>query len=120
MIDLFFKSVKWFFFIGFIIGGIAAFVFFQEGDIKPLILAVLSFGGAYLMSNSWRDMPTKMTIACIVWVLGSALLAFKLPVILYEAAGIVVVQYNFFIRWAAVSFFPGVPVMMYIFRAFDE
>ena len=84
-----------------------------------MMLAVFSFGGAYLMSNSWRDMPAKAMILSILWAAFSALLASRLPNMAYNMAGIII-PYHFFYIWIGLSFFPGVPIMMFIFKKYGE
>lgn len=117
--DLFLKSLRWSIFITFIIGGIGFFIAVQEGTIKPLMLSLLSFGVAYWMSDSWRGLAAKAMILSILWVMFSALLADRLPNLARNLAG-VDIYLNFYIRWIGLSFFPGIPVMMYIFKKHDN
>lgn len=115
----FLKSLKWFFFVCFIIGGIAAFIATEGGNIKPLILAVFSLGAAYLMSASWRELP-RFAMALSILLVGTLAVAAKfLPGLAYELAG-VRITYDYFVIWAGLVFFPGIPAMMFIFSKYGE
>src|SRR5689334_18371785 len=73
--DYFFKALKWAIFVSLIIMGIAILNWVEQGDIRPIILAVFSLGGAYILSGPWRRLPPIPMIISIVLVLALGLLA---------------------------------------------
>lgn len=117
--DSFLKALRWFLFVVFVIGGIAAIVAVEKHGVQPLMLAVFSFGGAYLMSGPWRELPREAMIASILAVAGLAWLADQLPEILYVYQGILL-DMNFYFIWIGLVFGIGVPLMTFMFYKYGE
>lgn len=117
--DVFFKSLRWFLFIGFMIGGIAAIEQTEVHGIKPLMPAILSFGMAYIMSGPWRKLPRVPMITSILVVAALALAAQYLPGFLYVYLAIRL-AWNFYFIWLGLVFVIGMPFMMFIFSKHDD
>lgn len=119
MSDSFLKALKWFLFIVFIIGGIAAVSAVEKYGVQPLMLAVFSFGGAYLMSNSWRKLPARAMVISTILVAVLGFVADYVP----EFAAVFLNQFvdmNFYLIWICLTLVVGVPFMMFIFYKYDE
>ena len=119
MSDSFLKALKWFLFIVFIIGGIAAVSAVEKYGVQPVMLAVFSFGGAYLMSNSWRKLPRQAMVTSTILVAVLGFVADYTP----EFAAVFLNQFidmNFYLIWICLTLVVGVPFMMFIFNKYDE
>lgn len=117
--DLFFRSLKAFIFCACIIGGIGTFVAVEEGNIKPLIISVFSFGGAYLMSAVWRGIQSKGAVSAVAMVVVGAIVAQHLPAFAYASFGYEI-YLNYYFIWMGLMLFPGIPILMFIFKNFSE
>lgn len=117
--EYFFQALKWFISVGFIIGGIAAMNIAEQRAItEPIILAVFSFGAAYIMSSSWRKLNGKAIVISIVYVLACAYGARYVPSIMRVYAGIRIHHIDYYFIWLGLVFFPGIPFMMLMFSRF--
>ncbi len=83
------------------------------------MLIVLSFGGAYLMSGPWRDLdPKPMVLSIISIVLFGLGALYVPPEILYIFLGIEQIV-NYYFAWIGLTFFIGIPFMMFVFSRYD-
>ncbi|GJL85164.1 MAG: hypothetical protein DHS20C02_09390 [Micavibrio sp.] len=118
--ESFFQTLKWFISTAFIIGGIAALSAAERtGSIPPLMLAIFSFGGAYIMSGSWRALPGKAIFISFVFVGLCGVAARYVPGIMRVDFGIRL-DINFYYIWLGLVFFIGLPLMTVLFRKMQE
>jgi hypothetical protein len=119
MFDAFFKALKWFLFVGFVIGGIAAMAAVERYGFKYLFMAVLSFGVAYLSAGSWRGLPQAQMLVSLLLIGALAAVAYYIPTIGYILFG-QEMRPDFFVTWLALVFIPGVPFMTVVFMKYDD
>jgi len=118
--DAFFKSLKWVLSAALIIGGIACISYAESrGSAVPLMLAVFSFGGAYILSSSWRSLPWKAVVLSILFVIGLGVLARYVPDLMWVALGRRV-DMDYFMIWVLMAAGLGVPLMTVLFHYFEE
>ncbi len=118
--DSFFQALKWSISAALIIGGIAALAAAERsGSLQPFILAVISFGGAYVMSGSWRKFPGKAVIVSLVFALLTGVAARYLPGYAYVYLNTSLAT-NVFFLWALLVFIVGVPFMTIVFYIFGD
>lgn len=118
MKELFFKALKWAFFVGCFVAGLGFLWFTSKGEIQWTFASLMCFGMVFWLSGFWRDMPVKTT-ALTIFITGClAALGYYLPLIAYILAD-QIVPFGFFIRWIMVVFIPGIPIMMFVFKVMD-
>lgn len=115
--EIFFKAMKWVLFVSFIIGGIAIIRQIERQGVEVSILAVFSFGAAYIMSGPWRKLPPKPMTLSVVLVALLALAAQYLPYYLYIYTG-ERITINFYWLWIILTAVIGAPVMMAVFKRY--
>jgi hypothetical protein len=119
MAESFLKALRWFIFIACIIAGVAAFNQLEVQGMKVGILVVVSFGGAYIMSKPWRQLPPKAMVLSVLAVAALAALANVLPGLYLDHYGTRMYD-NFYFVWLGLVLVLGVPFMMFVFDRYDE
>ena len=116
--EVFFKSLKWFLFVTFFIGGVASIRMIEVLGFETAILAVFSFGAAYLMSGPWRSLPKFPMALSIILIAAGAYAAQYILHYIYIYFGIRL-NFNYYTTWIGLMFFVGTPVMMFVFAKYD-
>ena len=118
--ESFFQALKWFIAVAFIIGGIAGVNEAESvGSVRPLMLAIFSFGGAYIMSGSWQAIAGKAAVISLVFVMFCGVTAHYIPGILYVNFDIRL-DMNFYFIWLGLIFFAGIPFVTVLFHKLNE
>ena len=117
--DLFFRSLKAFIIFACIICGIGTFVAVEEGNIRPMMISVLSFGGAYWLSAIWRGLQAKGVVLTVALMVAGAFVAMQLPEPAYRLFQNPIFL-NYYFIWALLMLFPGLPAMMLIFKKYSD
>ncbi len=118
--ESFFQALKWFISVAFIIGGVAGLNAAESaGSVEPLMLAVFSFGGAYILSGSWRALPGKAIVISFLFVGFCGFAARYVPGIMRVDFG-VRLDVNFYFIWLGLVFLTGIPLMTVLFDKFDQ
>ncbi len=118
--EAFFQALKWFISAALIIGGIGWITTAESsGEPMRVMLAIASFGFAYIMSGSWRSLPSNAGIISVVFVLTCGFFTRYLPGFAYVNFGIALTA-NFYLLWVGLLFFIGIPFMMFVFHKFNE
>jgi len=116
----FFQSIKWGISTAFIIGGIACLSYAERMESSvPLMFGVLSFGGAYIMSTSWRSLPWRAVAISLVFVILWGLASHHVPQFMWDFFRIRIAMDYFFI-WGLLAVSTGIPVMTFLFFYFEE
>lgn len=118
--NAFFNSLKWAISVSFIIGGIACINFAEKTESAgTLILAVFSFGGAYIMSTSWRNLPWKAVVTSIVFVALCGVATHHVPQFLWDFFRIPITM-DYYMLWCLLSVSAGIPLMTILLFYFEE
>lgn len=119
MAESFLKSLKWMIVSwSVVVGTMALIISEQTNSIKPTILCVLGYGMAYIMMAFWKTLRGKILFMSISVFLALTVLANYLTYIIAFLFGIALIIHPG-ISWALVMLFPGIPMMMYVFRRYD-
>jgi uncharacterized membrane protein AbrB (regulator of aidB expression) len=118
MTDYLFKSLKWFVFVVFFIAGIFCLEQVRIHGINWMILAVGAFGCMYMMSEAWRSLPSVAMFMTIVLVGVLWGVSHYMSDIIYVLTG-EFVDWPFYFTWIGVTFVPGIPIMMFVFKKYD-
>lgn len=118
MLALFTKALKWFIFMLCLIVGFRFIVYMQHFGAPWAMPTLLCFGGMYLLSSVWTGLPAKALIISVWLVIGFAGLGHIIDNLIFLVGGW---RYDigFFTGWGLVSFFVGIPVMMWVYHVYD-
>lgn len=123
MAESFMKALRWYFLTLCLIGGTTAMIVSQEANSpRPIILAVVSYGAAYVMAAFWKDFRGKLLFASLFVFL---LISFSVPFIqmgLFILFGFDTsdpTEYSQHGIWAIITGLVGVPLMTLVFRKLD-
>lgn len=114
------KALKWYIIAGAVILGFWALVLADRtNSVKPVIIAVLGLGFAYIMSYFWKELKGKILFYSFALVAGCGYLSKYIPD-LSIAFLRMPLNYDFFLIWAGAVFVIGVPVMTVIFLRYGD
>lgn len=120
MSEAFLKALKWYVLVFSVIVGASAFIISdQTGSVKPIMLGVLGFGVAYIMSYFWTEFREKLLFLSILTFVGLSFLAPYAPDALYVLFGYKMIVYNPYYMWAATVAVLGIPIMWVVFYFYD-
>lgn len=120
MSEILVKALKWYGTMLFVlVGSWTFFLASQTDDIKPVMVGVLAFGFVFIVFSFWKAIRGKILLASMFLLIGSAFLVNYVPGWLYVYADIRI-NVHYVVVWAALMFLPGVPVMMYMFKHYDD
>ncbi len=122
MSEAFLKSLKWYLLSLFVIIGAASFIISNNtGSIKPVMVGVIGFGFAYIMSYFWTEFRDKVLFFSIITFFG---LSFFTPnsadaiyILFGSRAGYGMNEYYL---WAMTVGSLGVPIMSIVFYIYDR
>lgn len=116
---LFKKALKWYVIAVLVIIGIAALLISEERDtVRPMMIAVWALGGAYILATFWHQLNRVLFLCSVVVFLATAFLTQYAPYAVYMLTGYIL-EWGFYRFWALVTFFVGIPAMMYVFAKYD-
>jgi len=121
MSEAFLKSLKWYLLSLLVIIGAASFIISNNtGSIKPVMVGILGFGFAYIMSFFWTEFRDKVLFFSIITFFGLSFLAPNAPDAIYvlfgSRAGYSINEYYL---WALTVGFLGTPIMSVVFYIYD-
>ena len=123
MSEAFLKSLKWYFLCLAVIVGATAFIISNNtGSVKPIMLGILGFGVAYIMSYFWNEFREKVLFLSIVTFIGLSYFSTFVPDTLYILFGYKMgplYGYTEYYLWAGTVGLLGVPVMTAVFYFYD-
>lgn len=120
MNESFYKALKWYFVVIFMVVGATCFMIADEtGDFKLTFVGVMAFGVVYVLSSFWQDMDTKIFLISAVLFLGLAQVSGILPRYLYFYTGIDLRDYSSYFIWAVLEGVVGIPIMTLVFKRYD-
>lgn len=119
MSQAFMKALKWYFLTIMVIIGTSAMIVSQEtNSVRPVIVAILGYGVAYIMASFWRDFRGRLLfVSLLVFMVISAISTYQQE-ILFVLFGITE-EYNRFLVWGVAMGILGVPAMTLVFRKYD-
>ena len=120
MSEAFLKSLKWYVLaISVIIGASAFIVSNDTGSIKPVMIGIVGFGVAYIMSYFWTEFREKVLFFSIVTFLGLSFLAPSVPDAVYVLFGHRMAPMDPYYLWAMTVAALGIPIMTIVFYFYD-
>jgi hypothetical protein len=120
MSEILVKAIKWYVVMLFtIVGSWTFFLASQEDNIKPVMIGVLCFGVVFIVFSFWKAIRGKILLATLFLLIGGAFLTNYVPGLLYRYADIRI-DWHYTLVWAALMLFPGFPVMMHMFKHYDD
>lgn len=102
-----------------IIGTMCFFLASEEDNIRPVWVGVMSFGLVFIILSVWKTMRNKVLLITLILIVGLSFVAKYLPFWLFDATGIVI-NMNYYILWALLVMFIGIPVMTVAFDKYEE
>lgn len=120
MRENFLQSMRWFMILILVICGMACVFYSDKYDsVKPIFPAIIALGLAFVLSAMWKDLRNKVLFMSMILTAGLAWCAQFVSPFIYVAFNRIV-DINYFVGWAGLSFFIGVPVMMYVFYKYGK
>ncbi len=121
MSEAFLKALKWYILVFCVIVGASAFIVSNNtGSVKPIMLGVLGFGVAYVMSYFWKEFRDKLLLGSILTFVALSFFAPYAADALYILVGSKALYYaNPYFVWAGVVGALGVPIMTAVFYFYD-
>ncbi len=121
MSEAFLKSLKWYVLSLFVIIGAASFIISNNtGSIKPVMVGIIGFGLAYIMSYFWKEFRDKVLFYSVIVFLGLSFLAPNTPDVIYILFGSRIgYGMNEYYLWASTVGVLGVPMMSVVFYFYD-
>ncbi len=122
MSEAFLKSLKWYLLSLFVIVGAASFIISNNtGSIKPVMVGILGFGFAYIMSYFWTEFRDKVLFFSIITFFGLSFLSPNAPDAIYVLFGSRAgYSMNEYYLWAMTVGSLGVPIMSIVFYIYDR
>lgn len=121
MRDAFFKSLKWYSIVLFLMVGMAALYYAdRHDDIRPVFPAILCFGMSSVLTTVWK-LSGKLVFLSLGLVIGLAYLAQTqyLPGWIYAYTGYAL-RWHFLSLWLALTTAIGIPVMTYVYDRYGD
>ena len=120
MSEAFLKALKWYVLVICVIVGASAFIISdQTGSIKPVMIGVLGFGVAYVMSYFWSEFREKLLFFSIVVFLGLSFATSYVPDALFILFAYKMPPTNPYFLWAMTTGVAGIPIMTVVFYFYD-
>lgn len=120
MTESFLQSLKWYILALSIVIGTSAFIISEKtGSMKPLMLGLLGYGVAYIMSSFWKNFRNRVLFGSIVVFTGLSLFSPFATDMLYVLFGFRV-DLDPYVTWALVEAVFGIPLMMLVFFYWDD
>jgi hypothetical protein len=111
-----YDAIKWYIMSALLVGG---FFFVNMADarnsFKPLMPALLMFGGLFIAAYVWHKYDRKVQLLSLVTVIVTAALAYYLPDVIYIATG-AIYDVSIWLSWFGLNFVLGVPFMFSLFK----
>jgi hypothetical protein len=104
------KTFKWMVSVAFFIFGIYCLrIVTDDGDIKPLMLVVISFGMVYWLSKATYEASKKVFLTgfSIMMALG-----FLTHIFLWDLVAMFIPGIGFYMAWALLTLIIGAPAMV--------
>jgi len=119
MYAAFLKSLRWYIMVVFVIIGTAALIIADERDtVRPVIIAVFSYGVVYIMSVFWKEFRDKILFYSAAVFLALTFLSKFTPIALYILFGYAPETINQYYAWAGTVAL-GMPMMTIVFYRLD-
>ncbi|MGN7438712.1 MAG: hypothetical protein ACTHOO_08720 [Alcanivorax sp.] len=123
MSEAFLKALKWYILCLSVIVGAAAFIISNNtGSIKPVMIGILGFGVAYIMSYFWTEFREKVLFLSIVTFIVLSFISPYVPDAIYILFGHRMGPlYGFteYYIWAGIVGALGIPTMTAVFYFYD-
>lgn len=120
MADLFMKALRWAIMSLCVVIGLSAFIIADgRNTVKPIMVAILSFGTMYVMSAYWKDLKEKTLFWGMILFLVLTFASSYVPIGFYILFGWNPDYFDPYYTWGGTVFAVGIPIMMYIFKKYD-